>query len=97
MLPGIVDFGYGGFLYKFLITMAPEAGLEPATLRLTAPFLTFSGLLIIAISCVKGGVKVGLNGSLDIDRVPKRDCRCDERQLVRPLELHVKGSCVVIR
>ncbi len=43
-----------------LDNMAPEVGLEPTTLRLTARLLVFSGLLIIALSCSLSSLYVGM-------------------------------------
>src|ERR1700685_318265 len=48
---------FGGFLAaqscsKLLILLAPQVGLEPTTLRLTARILPCSAVLYIALSCL---------------------------------------------
>jgi hypothetical protein len=45
---------------KCLINLAPEVGLEPTTLRLTAPLLVFSGLLRTTLSCSLSAIYVAM-------------------------------------
>jgi hypothetical protein len=54
-----------------MVFMAPEVGLEPTTLRLTAPLSVFSGLLRTALSCSLSAIYVAMIFHIDCGDYPE--------------------------